>query len=464
MRVIFAVALAAALSPLSARAQSAGSPAAPEAASPIRADSTGTGLPGSRPTSAIPLALGQAEDLALARNERVLIAREEIERTRGQVREVRAQSLPSLDVNYTYTRNIQQPVIFFNQNGEVQQIRVGSDNDNALNFKIEQTLFSRQINAGMRAARIAEEVSRLGLEDTGEQLTRDVRVAYYTALLNDALVGVQEEALAQAERRLEQVQRFFEVGTAAEFDVLTAQVELENIRPLLIGARNDFALSLNSLKRLVGIPLEEEIQLTDSLTFEAVEVTLEDAKRRALLQRDDLRRQEASIQLQQQVLAAERAVSFPELSFDLNLTRRASSDEFVPSSLEFSQSTSAAIELDIPVFDGRAAEGRIRQARAELNKQEFTRSALRQDIELQVQQAYQSVLAAKEATEAARSTVGRAERALEIAETRFKNGLSTQLELNDAQLAVTQSRTSLARALYAYNVARAELLRAMGER
>jgi outer membrane protein TolC len=307
-------------------------------------------------------------------------------------------------------------------------------------------------------------VSRLGLEDTGEALTRDVRVAYYTALLNAALVEVQEEALAQAQRRLEQVQRFFEVGTAAEFDVLTAQVEQENIRPLLISARNDFALSLNSLKRLVGVPLDEEILLTDSLAFEPVEVTLEDAKRRALVQRDDLRRQESSIQLQQQVLAAERGASFPELTFNLDLTRRASSDEFIPATPEFSQTTSAAIELAIPVFDGRAAEGRVRQARAELNKQQFARSALRQDIQLQVQQAHQSVLAAKEATEAARSTVGRAERALEIAETRFSNGLSTQLELNDAQLAVTQSRTSLARALYAYNVARAELLRAIGER
>ncbi|HEY7461453.1 MAG TPA: TolC family protein [Gemmatimonadota bacterium] len=470
MRLILvgAALVAAGLLPATAHAQNADSLADGDAGAlavdSLSASRAADSLASAPPASGLPLSLGEAEALALSRNERVLIAREEIERTRGLVREVRARALPTLDVNYTYTRNIQQPVIFFNQNGEVQQIRIGSDNDNILSFQLEQTLFSPAINAASRAARISEQVSRLALEDTGEQLVRDVRVAYYTALLGDALVRVQEAALAQAGRRLEQVRRFLEVGTAAEFDVLTAEVEAENIRPQLIVARNDQALALNNLKRLVGIPLEEEVQLTDSLTFEPVEATLEQAREHALLQRDDLRRQEATVQFQQQVLAAERAASFPELSFNLNLSRRASSDEFVPSTLEFSQATSAAVELDIPVFDGRATEGRVRQARAQLNEDEFAHSALRQDIELQVQQSYQSVLSAKEATEAARSTLGRAERALQIAETRFKNGLSTQLELNDAELAVTQSRSTLARALYAYNVARADLQRAMGER
>jgi len=432
------------------------------AQSPDSADASSHGA--TETSSALQLSLREAEDLALARNEQVLIAREEIERTRGLVRETRAQSLPSLDVNYTYTRNIQQPVIFFNQEGEIQQIRIGSNNDNNLSLSIEQTLFSRAVSAASRAAEVAQDVSRLALEATGESLVLQVRTAYYAAMLNDALVDVQEEALQQAERRLRQVQQFLDVGTAAEFDRLTAEVEVDNIRPLLIEARNDYELSANALKRVIGIPLDERVELTDSLGFEPVELSFEQAQQLALVQRDDLRGQNANVLLQQQAVAVERAASFPELTFNLDLVRRASSDEFVPSTGEFSQQTTAAVELSIPVFDGRAAEGRVRQARAELNKQELTLSALRQDVELQVQQAYQNVTAGAERIEAARATVGRAQRALEIAQTRFKNGLSTQLELNDAELALTQSRTTRARALYDYNVARAELMRAIGER
>ncbi|MBA2564584.1 MAG: TolC family protein [Gemmatimonadetes bacterium] len=414
--------------------------------------------------AAMPLSLREAEDLALERNERVLIAREEIERTAGQIREVRARTLPSLDVTYRYARNIQRPVLFFGEGGDIRQISIGSDNDNQVSLELTQTLFSRSVNAATRAARLAQDVSRFNLEETGETLTLDVRRAYYLALLNGALIGVQEQALEQAERRLRQVEQFLDVGTAAEFDRLTAQVEADNIRPLLIEARNDYTLALNELKRLVGVPLDQDVTLTDSLAYEPVDLTLQQARERALVERDDLRSQRAGVQLQQQAVAVEQAQSFPEFSFTFDMSRRASSDQFVPSTSEFSQTSTAGLEIRVPVFDGRAAEGRVRQARAQLSSQELRLSALEQDVELQVQQALLNASAGAERIEATQATVGRAARALEIAETRFRSGLSTQLELNDAELALTQARTTLARALFDHNVARAEFLRAVGER
>ena len=433
-------------------------------ATPPAARAQEVGEPSASAEAQVALSLAEAERLALERNERVLIAQEEVERTRGLVREARALSLPALDVSYRYARNIQRPVIFFDQDGEVRQISIGSDNDNEVVLSLDQTLFSRSVNAANRAARIAEDVSRLGVEETAEALTLDVRRVYYGVLLNGELIRVQEEALAQAEARLRQVEQFLEVGTAAEFDRLTAEVEVENIRPLLIEARNDHALALNELKRIVGLPLDADPTLTDSLAYEPFPLTLEQAQELALLERDDLRRRTAEVQLQQQAVAVERAQSFPELTFGLDLVRRASSDDFVPATQDFSQSTTAEVEISVPVFDGRAAEGRVRQARAELQKAELRREALERDVALEVQQAFQNVTAAAQRIDAARATVDRAERALEIAQTRFRNGLSTQLELNDAELALTQARTTLARGLYDYNVARAELVRAVGGR
>jgi outer membrane protein TolC len=433
----------------------------------VGADTAGAYAPVTTPPpagAAIPLSLEEAERLALDRNEPVLIAEEEIERTRGLVREVRARALPSLDLTYRYARNIQRPVIFFDQGGQVQQISVGQDNDNTVALSVEQTLFSRSVSAAGKAARIAQDVSRFALEETGESLVLDVRARYYAALLNRELVEVQEQALTQAEARLRQVERFFEVGTAAEFDRLTAEVEVENIRPDLIQARNDLALSLNELKRVTGLPVDAEVQLTDSLAYEPVTLTLEEAQDLARIQRDDLRRQRATVQLQQQGLAVERAESFPELLLTFDLSRRASSDEFVPATEDFSQSATAGVELSVPIFDGRAVAGRVRQARADLAQEELALRALEADAALQVQQALQNVRAAAERIEAAGSTVGLAERALEIATTRFRAGLSTQLELNDAELALTQARTTYARALHDYNLARAQFLRAIGER
>jgi outer membrane protein TolC len=85
-------------------------------------------------------------------------------------------------------------------------------------------------------------------------------------------------------------------------------------------------------------------------------------------------------------------------------------------------------------------------------------------VRLDVQQSLLALNAAREEISASESNVRRAERALEIAQTRFRNGLSTQVELNDAALAMTEARTNYARALYRYAVAHAQLQAAMGER
>ncbi|HZD05099.1 MAG TPA: TolC family protein, partial [Longimicrobiales bacterium] len=108
--------------------------------------------------------------------------------------------------------------------------------------------------------------------------------------------------------------------------------------------------------------------------------------------------------------------------------------------------------------------GRVQQAEADLRSQRYRLQQLEESVRLEVQQAWQSLQSADERIEASRSNVRRAERALEIAQTRFENGLATQVELNDAELAVTRARTNYAQALFSHGVARAELMRAQGKR
>ena len=143
---------------------------------------------------------------------------------------------------------------------------------------------------------------------------------------------------------------------------------------------------------------------------------------------------------------------------------RASSPDFLPPEQDFSQSASAGVGLSLPIFDGRARAGRVQQAEADLLNQRYRLQQLEESVRLEVQQAHQNLQSAAERIQASRSNVRRAERALQIAQTRFENGLATQVELNDAELAVTQARTNYAQALYSHGVARAQLLRAQGRR
>jgi outer membrane protein TolC len=184
----------------------------------------------------------------------------------------------------------------------------------------------------------------------------------------------------------------------------------------------------------------------------------------ALEKRPDLRGQRLRVDLQRQNVVAEERSDLPDLALTASLQRRASSADVIPPQEDFSQTATAGLSFSVPLFDGRERAGRVQQARAQQNREEYRLRQLEENIRLEVQQAHQALTSARERVQATTASVEQAERALEIAQTRFQNGLSTQVELNDAELAATRARTNRAEALHDYAVARAELMAATGER
>ncbi|MCK5411712.1 MAG: TolC family protein [Gemmatimonadetes bacterium] len=421
---------------------------------------------GSRATGREPVRLSLAEAVgrAVDLNEDVLIARAEEARTAGLVREVRAGSLPDIRAEINYNRNIQNAVLFLETGDGVQQVQLGRENDYGFALTLEQPILDLALGPARSAARLSGEATAVQVESARVGVALQARLAYYQVLLDKELVVVQEKAIEQAGARLREVEAFYRVGTASDFDLLTAQVEVDNIKPLLIQARNLLELDRNRLKRTIGMPLNETIELLDQLARPTEIPPLEEAIEIALRNRPDVDSQELVIALQSENLAAQKASAYPTLDLIASFSRRGASSTLFPGGKDFAQSASAGLSFSIPVFDGRARSGRVQQARAAVDREKFRLQQLVENARLQVQQAHQALVASREQIEASESNIARAERALEIAQTRFRNGLSTQVELNDAELAVTRARTNFAQALYNHNAARAQLTAAMGER
>ncbi|HEX6200936.1 MAG TPA: TolC family protein [Thermoanaerobaculia bacterium] len=416
----------------------------------------------------LPLSLEGAVARAVERNEEVLIALAEEARTEGLIREVSAGAWPELTATGVYTRNIERPVFFFNSPEGLQRIEVGSDNEVDLAASLRQTLWDPVLGPAVRAAELAREAAGAGTERVRTLVALEARLSYFDALLASDLVRVQEQALSQAEARLGQVRAFHDAGTAAEFDLLTAEVEAANLRPPLIEARNRLDLALTALKRVVGLPQSREVALTDGFPAPEpgasdVDAELAQAVAAALSGRSDLRNQRLAVALQEERVAAEQSSAFPSLDLTADYGRRASTDD-LPEDDDFVDSLAAGLFLEVELFDGWERKGRVAQAEAALERERQRLAQLTEGVRLEVEQALLSVRAGREWVEASRGTVARAERALEIAQLRFRNGLSTQVELDDAELAVTEARTNLARALHTYATAQAALQAATGER
>lgn len=421
--------------------------------------------PGAAAGPPVRLSVAEAVERALESNEQTRIARAGVDRTRGLVREAFSRALPSIDGSYRLAHNLQRPVIFFNQGGgETQQISIGEDNEHDFSLSVEQPIFDRSLGAAVSAARHGEAASEAGYERALSDVALQTRVAYYDILLARAGVEARRGAIQLAEDRLQQVELFLDVGTASEFDQLTARVDLENERPALIRAENEANLASNALKRVAGLPLDAPIELTDTLAYEPVAIALEEAVQRALADRSDLEAQAQIVELREELVNVVRAEAYPSLSFQFDLSRRASSVEFSPEDSDFSQSASAALALDIPIFDGRRTQGLTLQARADFIEAQERYRALERDVRLGVLDALQSVEAAAQAVEATRATEDQARRAYEIALVRFRNGLSTQLELDESEQSLVEADLNAAAALYDHMVARARLRNAMGDR
>jgi outer membrane protein len=425
---------------------------------------------------ALPLSLEDAVARAVERNEEVLIAVAEEARTEGLIREVGAGAWPSLAAAGTYTRNLERPVFFFNSPEGLQRIEIGSDNEIGLSATLRQALYDPGLGPAVRAARLARELAAAGTERVRTLVALEARLRYFDALFARELVRVREQAVEQAEARLAQVRSFRDAGTAAEFDLLTAEVEADNLRPPLIEARNEAVLALNRLKRVVGLELAQPVALTDGFPVPsqdggpeggpeglAGQPELAAAVEAALVGRSDLATQRLAVELREQQIVAERRSVFPGVDFIADYQRRASTDDF-PGESDFVDSLAAGVAFDVDLFDGGERAGRVAQAQAALERERLRLDQLTEGVRLEVEQAFLTVRAAREWVEASRGTVGRADRALEIAQLRFENGLSTQLELDDAELAITEARTNLARSLHTYATARAALHAATGER
>jgi HAE1 family hydrophobic/amphiphilic exporter-1 len=414
------------------------------------------------PADSLRLTVSEAVEMALTANEQGRIARAAVDRTEGQVREAFALAMPTIDGSYRFTRNLQRPVLFFDQEGETEQIQIGNATEHAFDLTLEQPVVDLSLGSALRAARHGSAASEASYERALSNVALETREAYYFVLLADADVRVATNALDLARRRLEQVQLFFDVGTAAEFDLLTARVAVEGARPDLIRSENALRLANHDLNRVTGVPFPTAIELADSLSYEPVAIGLDEAVATALEGRPDLIAERETVALSRELVSVQRAETYPSISLFLNLNRRSSSEELWPEDRDFTQSASAALALDIPIFDGRRTQGRTLQARADYVAAVERMHGLERDVELQVLDAWQSVQAAAEAVSATSATVELAQRAYDIATVRFRNGLSTQLELDEAEQDLIEAQSNAAEALYSHMVTRALLVHAMG--
>ena len=328
-----------------------------------------------------------------------------------------------------------------------------------LNF-LQRVYDGGEVRAQERQARAGREAASLGVTTTRAQLDLDVATAFYDAALSDLLVVITEDALQQAGETLRQVELQLKVGQVAEFEVLRARVARDNQRAAVIRTRVQRDLAHLRLKQLVNVPADQPLDLDANLTepngmlASRWTATLAEAEAGlTLIERTTVRQTEYGVQ------ASEAAVEIAASQFKprVNVSSAFTAYAYDPLPAYNRRDWTLGASVSLPLLDGgrRKANRAIAEATLEESRQQLQQ--VRELSELDQRNAHATYRAARAAWEASAGTVEEAQRAYAIADVRYREGLSTQLELNDARLALERAGASRAQAARDLQVTRSRL-------
>jgi outer membrane protein len=410
---------------------------------------------------------------AVHNNHDLASERLEVGRADARLREAWGYALPTLDVTGRYTRAIQKPVFFFpnifdtsaSKRGQVTAIAIGSDNSFDLTMTLSQVLFNSAVFTGVGTAKTYAQAAREVYRSKLVATVTGARKAYYSVLLASAVKDMMESNLANAEENARNASILATQGLISEYDRLRSEVALANVRPEVIRAQSNYELALNGLKLAMGVPFDEPVAVDGELTFTPVDdVILADATSSVLDSNPSLVALRLQKEVNDAITAIERSSYLPSLAAFGTYQYQGQKNDLRISTRDFVNSSLVGLSLAVNIFNGFRTSARVEQAELETRKTQEHISHLEITLQTAVHSTGLSLKRAAKLVEAADRTVEQAERGYRIATTRFTTGSGTQLEVHDAQLALTTAKTNRIQAIFDYLVTSADLDQLLGRK
>ncbi len=395
--------------------------------------------------SAKVLTLEEALQIALEKNRDILKAQEYKKEVEGRYVEERAAALPHFLLSSGIYRSRDDSQKAYGPGFPLERdVRTGS-------VGLNQVLFTfGQVGAAIRGAKI-------GIASADEQLRvfrqaalRDVSAAFYDVLLAGELETLARQNLEQKSRHRDEVQKKFKLGVATDYDVLAANVAVENARPEVTRMENLIRTSREKLRFLLGLG-DREVDVRGSLERAISPYPpMEEALAKARKRRPDVADMGHQIKIAGELITIAKAGDKPRVDLKADWGW---SDLSLENSRADGPAWTAGVFLTYPIFDGMRSQGKVLQAKSNMATLKLEEAKLMDAILLQTRQALDAVREAGEIARALSATVEQADRLLAMAEKGYEFGVKTKLEVDDAALNRTQAASNLARARRDYLVA-----------
>ncbi|MFC2169155.1 TolC family protein [Acidobacteriota bacterium] len=410
------------------------------------------------------LSLEDSIRLALSQNPYQLAAEEQVKAAESKVRQAVSGFLPSLNGQGLITLDeklfeLEFPSMIPGQPPERVKIDFTRDYQFSLNFSLPLFMGGR-LRSGFKQAKYNLSSAGESLRQSQHTTVFSIKRAFFGYLLAKEFVQVSEEAVEVSEKHYQNVKSLYEVGLASKFDLLRSEVQVANLKPQLIRARNNLKISALSLKTLLGMELSKPVEFIGDLTYEDFEVDLEESLRRALDNRPELSQIRYQKQMAGELLKITKASRLPTLAVSGTYNFWAEMFNFKKDAWQNHYAVN--LVLTVPIFNGFSVSAQAAESRAKINEIDLNRRGLEDMVRFEVRQAVLKLKEAQESLHSQEKNVEQAQESLRIAELNFSEGLVTSLDVSTVQAALSQAKINYSQALYDYSVSQAELDKAIG--
>lgn len=425
------------------------------------------------------LSLEKALEIALSDNPTIQVAGLEIERQDWVRKQTIGSLLPNVSVQSQYSYSIVKQEM-------AKGLSFGADNTINNTASLSLPLYAPTVYETLKMNRTQMEQAVESARSSKINLTNEVKKGYYNILLAEQSLSVLKESEKSIAETVANTEKMYQQGLASEYDLLSAQVQLSNLRPNIVQTENSIKATKLLFKMYLGLPADSDFVLEGSLDDFADEVAL------AIIPTDsvdlsnntDLRSLEFQRKLLEHQLRMTNASRLPTVAAFSTFMYSGNDNsmnfgEIIGGSMGgmgggssapttkkewwWQKPLSAGISISIPLFSGGRNLNKAHEIRNTLHQLSLQRDYLAQSVNVQVESAFNNILTAKEKMTSNEITVRQASKAYEIAQVRYNAGTGTILELNSSELSLTQAKLNYSQAIYDFLAARADYEKIIGK-
>ena len=406
------------------------------------------------------LTLDQAIEIALSDNPTIQVAQQTIELKKISNKETALGLLPEASLSGAYTRTIKKQVMVM----QGQKFEIGIPNQYQGGVTVSLPIFAPTLYKSMKLTKtdvaLAVEQARASKQDLINQVTK----AFYQALLAQDSYEVLQKAFAQSEENFRIVNAKYEQGRVSEFDKISAEVQMRNMQPSVISARNGVELSKLQLLVLMNIEPETEIELQGSLNDyeEAVFAGVLTADTSSLKSNSTLAQLDMNVKMLQQSLSINKQSFAPIVALQFNYMYTCMTDDFKFKEYEWNPYSNVSLSVSIPLFKYSNFSA-VKKTNLQIAQLMTNRDYTARQLAMQQQSYLNSMAASAEQVSSNKEAIVQAQKGRDIAEKLYEVGRGTVLELNSAEVALTQAKLTYTQAIFDYLSAKADLDKLQGK-